>query len=258
MPYRRLPNTDAARMRALKRAYAKGYALPPSELAFSQETYSRLGLFINSFELALSEYRTAYKRQAESSGEYQRIARKAKLYVSHFIQVLNMAILREELKENVRKDYGIPINQSSVPSLANDADVVEWGQRIIDGEFARTSQGRTPMQNPSAAVLRVHYEKFIDAYQRQRILQQNTSRTLNTLSELRPQADAIILDLWNEVESFFSALDINQARENAKEYGVTYVYRKNELKDPNDTSSLFSPETLQVAHEFQLKAQRKH
>lgn len=257
MPYRRLPNTDAARIRAMRSAFAKGQKLGPTELAYSQEIYTHLGLFINSFESALSEYRTAYKRQSESSGEYQQVSRRAKLYVSHFIQVLNMAIMREELKPDVREFFGLPKDRVTVPSLVNDSDVEEWGQRIIDGEFERTSQGRSPIQNPSAAILRVHYEQFLDAYRRQKILQQNTQRTLNTLTELRPEADAIILDIWNEVEAFYSGLDASQAREKAQEYGLQYVYRKNELKELEPGESLFSTETRKVIKEFKMRNSSK-
>jgi len=48
MPYRRLPNTDSARIKALKAAYKKGKELPPFKLAFSQSTFVKVELFINS------------------------------------------------------------------------------------------------------------------------------------------------------------------------------------------------------------------
>jgi len=38
MPYRRLPNTDAARVRALKTALDKGKEVPPHKLAYSAKT----------------------------------------------------------------------------------------------------------------------------------------------------------------------------------------------------------------------------
>ncbi len=257
MPYRRLPNTDAARIRAMRSAFAKGQKLGPAELAYSQEVYTRLGLFINSFESALSEYRTAYRRQSEGCAEYQQLSRRARLYVSHFIQALNMAIMREELKPEVRECFGLEREQVSVPSLVNDSDVEEWGQRIIDGEFTRTSQGRSPMQNPSVAMLRVHYEQFVDAYRSRRVLQQNTQRTLNALTEMRPEADAIILDVWNQVERFYSHLDPSQAREQAQEYGLTYVFRKNELRELEPGESLFSTEVRKTIREFRLRAGSK-
>ena len=49
MPYRRLPNTDAARIRAMKEALKLGKELPPFKLAYSGGTYVRLQAFLPSF-----------------------------------------------------------------------------------------------------------------------------------------------------------------------------------------------------------------
>lgn len=257
MPYRRLPNTDAARMRALCAAHEMGGRLHPTELAYSQELYTELTLFINSFALAMDEYRTAYDRQSESSAGYQRLTRMAKLYISHFIQVMNMAILRGELKEEVREFYGFARDQGTVPGMTSDEEVELWGKRIIDGEFQRTSRGASPMQNPSVAMLRIHYDQFIDALNRQRILQQNTSRALSALSELRPRADILIKNIWDEVEVHFGELIAPDARERCREYGLVYVYRKNELlgeEGDGQGGGLLSADARRVAQSFRKKS----
>jgi len=46
MPYRRLPNTDSARIRAMKSALEKGKNLHPFKLAYSQATYVKLKTFL--------------------------------------------------------------------------------------------------------------------------------------------------------------------------------------------------------------------
>jgi hypothetical protein len=46
MPYRRLPNTDSARLRAMKIALEKGKELPPYKMAYSSKTVSSLSLSI--------------------------------------------------------------------------------------------------------------------------------------------------------------------------------------------------------------------
>ena len=231
MPYRRLPNTDQARLRAMKAAYVMGRETHPSELAFTQSTYTKLELFINSYEQAILQYREAYKRQAESSAAYQPIVQKARLYVSHFIQVINMAILRGELKPNIRTYYQLPVDESKLPALIAEQELIEWGQRIIDGVFQRTSEGKPPIMNPTIALVKVHYEKFVDTYKSHRVLQQNTARTHEELGMLRKTADQIICSIWNEVEAHFAALPAPQMREQARSYGVVYVFRKNELEN---------------------------
>lgn len=228
MPYRRLPNTDLARLRAMKTAYQMGREIHPTALAFTQSTYTKLELFINSFETAVQQYREAYNRQAESSAIYIPIAQKARLYVSHFIQVVNMAVLRGELKPNVRTYYQLPVDEGKLPPLASDQEVIDWGQKIIQGEFQRTSEGRPPIMNPTIALVKVHYEKFVDLYTRHRVLQQNTVRTRSELDALRETADQIILAIWDEVEEHFKGLTPEESRAKASQYGIIYVFRKSE------------------------------
>lgn len=230
MPYRRLPNTDSARIRALKAAYEKGKSIPPFQLAYSQSTFTRVELFINSFEKAMAHYKVAYTHQVERGKDFQQIMKKAKIYLSHFIQVLNMTISRGELPASIKQIYGMDLDENRIPSLNTEKDLIDWGKQIIDGEMTRMRKGQTPITNPTIAVVKVRYEQFLDAYNHQKILQQNTQRTLKELNTLRAKADEIILNIWNEVEASYSDLPDDERREKAMEYGLNYVYRKNEIK----------------------------
>lgn len=230
MPYRRLPNTDSARIRALKAAYDKGKSIPPFQLAYSQSTFAKVELFINSFEKAMAHYKAAYNHQVERGKDYLQLMKKAKLYLSHFIQVLNMTISRGELQPSVREIYGMDLDENRIPSLNTEKDLIEWGKKIIDGEMARMRKNQAPITNPTIAVVKVRYEQFIEAYNYQKILQQNTQRTLKELNTLRTRADEIILSIWNEVEESYAELPDDERREKATEYGLAYVYRKNEIK----------------------------
>ena len=69
MPYRRLPNTDLARLRALRTAYAIGKELPPFKLAYSQSTLQKIQSFLPSFEKTLLECKHAYAKQIEKHYE---------------------------------------------------------------------------------------------------------------------------------------------------------------------------------------------
>lgn len=217
-------------MRALKSAAKKGRDLPPFKMAFSQSTFAKVELFINGYEKAMANHKAAYGKQVERNKSYQAAAKKARLYLSHFIQVLNMAISRGELPEKVRSLYGMDIDEKKLPNLHSDKDLLEWGKKIIQGESDRTSKGQPPITNPTIAVVKVRYENFVDAYNHQRILQQNTQRSQAELEELRKEANQIILNIWNEVEDTYKDMPDHERRENAQEYGVVYVYRKNELK----------------------------
>lgn len=233
MPYRRLPNTDVARLRALKIAFIKGKELPPFKLAFTQPTLQRILSFLPQYEKTIKEYKEAYAIQVKKNNDYQEDLKKAKLYISHFIQVMNMAVQRSELKPSVREYYGIHVNNKRIPRLSSEKDILTWGEKIIQGEQKRTMKGQALITNPTIAVVKVRYEKFVEAYHFQKQLQKNVQRALDRLSELRDEGDDIISTLWNEVEEHFGHLPEDKKRHHANIYGVMYVFRKNEIKQLN-------------------------
>jgi hypothetical protein len=230
MPYRRLPNTDLARLRALRIAFEKGKELPPFSLAYSQSTLQKIQQFLPLFEKNIMETRQAYHIQAEKSKDFVKVLRKAKLYISHFIQVVNMAIIRGDLPSAERNFFGLSSDQKKVPLFNTEAELIQWGEKLIAGENLRISKGHSPITNPTMALVKVWYEKYVEFFKYQKILQKNSARSQEKLTALRKQADEIILVLWNEVEHFYSSLAEDIKRENAKLYGLVYVLRKNEKK----------------------------
>ncbi len=231
MPYRRLPNTDKARLKALNIALSKGKDLPPFKLAFSQKINQKIQNFLSCYENAMSFYQHAYSVQTKMNCEYVSSLKKARMYISHFIQVLNMAINRGEIQSSARKYFGLVKYESRIPPLNTEVDVIKWGELLINGEAKRLLDGNSPVTNPTIAIVKVRYEKFLEKYHYQKTLQKNTSRAWEKLSDLRKEADKIILQLWNEVEESFKDLPDELKREKAKEYGLVYVYRKNELSN---------------------------
>jgi len=230
MPYRRLPNTDVARLKALELADKKGTELPPFKLAYSQKHFNRVKLFLPKFKKAMLQFRLSYSNQVGKNKDYISDLKKAKIYISHFIQVLNMAIARGELPAAIRIYYGIAENNKRIPTLNAEEDVINWGKQIIEGESQRINKGMSPITNPTIALVKVKYEKFMESYRYQKTLQKTNVRSQNELAELRKEADDIIVNVWNEVEETFKNEPDEKRRSNCEEYGVVYVFRKNELK----------------------------
>lgn len=230
MPYRRLPNTDVARLRALKLAYIKGKELPPFKLAYSTSTYSKILAFLPQFEHALIVHKSAFNNQVNKSKDYITNLKKAKLYISHFIQVINMAIARGDLQPSILNFFGLQDYENKVPQLNTEADVLTWGEKLINGETERMRKGMAPITNPTIALVKVRFENFKEAYNFQKTLQKNNNRTLQDLAKMRDDADVLIARLWDEVEASFRELSDEERREKAREYGIIYVYRKNEIR----------------------------
>jgi len=228
MPYRRLPNTDNARLKAMKKAQEKGKEIPPFKLAFSQSSLQKVISFLPTFEKTMMHQKGSFNRQIDKNKDYHNQLKKARLYISHFVQVVNMAIQRGEQPSSVREFYNLSGYGKKLPPLNTEEDVLKWGKNIIEGETERVRKGLSPITNPTIAVVKVRYEKFLESYRNQKKLQESTNRALHELKCLRPKADDIILNIWNEVEDSFKDLPDNLKREKASEYGLIYIYRKNE------------------------------
>lgn len=235
MPYRRLPNTDLARLRALKRIIEVSMMTPAHEQAFSAINLNKIRNFLPTFEPTVSQHKMALKNQATKSKRYISLTKKARLYVSHFVQVLNFAIARGELKPEVRKFYQIEIDDKNLPPLTLEADLVTWGKYVIDGEQERLRNGAgSAIYSPSIAAVRAHYDAFVEAHRHQKMLQNVTQRASEKVAEMRATADDLILKVWNEIEEKFASLPEEQGRAKCEYNGVVYFYRPRERKNLNN------------------------
>ena len=235
MPYRRLPNTDAARIRALKAALKKGQYLEIDTIAYPFALKQKIEFFLPKFEVAITNSKLAKEKQFDNSQKFSEYTKKARLYISHFIQVLNLAVLRDEIKVAHKELYGLPAS-NTVPDLLSEASLVEWGKKIIEGEQQRTAQGGIPIYNPTIARVKVHYDIFLDSYERQKNLQALTNRSLEELASMRGRADELILDIWNQVETKYQDVTPNEVRlDKCRDYGLIYYYRSSEkVKEENE------------------------
>ena len=122
------------------------------------------------------------------------------------------------------------------PLRASDAVQRRSAHGIIEGEQRRTGQGGIPIYNPTIARVKVHYDIFLDSYERQKNYQALTNRSLDELSSMRERADELILDIWNQVEAKYQDVTPNEDRlDKCRDYGLIYYYRSSEkVKEENE------------------------
>ena len=231
MLYRRLPNTDSARLKALRIALDKGKNLPPFKLAYSQSSLQRVRALLPGYENALAEHKNSYHLQLEKSKDFNKSMKKVRLYISHFIQVINMAIIRGELPQNTRNYFQLGKDEKKLPVLSSEEDIVNWSQKLISGEQDRKMNGLSPITNPTIAVVNVQFDKFSEARMNHHNLKKRYLRAQENLNAQRNEADLIIQKFWNEIEDKFKDLPENLKREKASDYGIIYVFRKNEISN---------------------------
>lgn len=231
MPYRRLPNTDAARIRALKAAFKKGDALDDiTTMAFSPALRQKIEFFLPKFEMAIMSSKAARSKQVENSAKFVDCTKKARLYISHFIQVLNFSISRGELKSQARTFYGLEEEDTKLPSLLTEQELLVWGEKLIAGEQDRiNNRCGSPIYSPSIALVKVNFENFKQSYSFQKQLQNNSSRYSTEVAQFRDEADTLILSVWNEVENKYANVkDEEERRYMCEDYGLIYVFRRGE------------------------------
>lgn len=230
MPYRRLPNTDMARLHALQYALQKAQGADFNEMVLPYKVQSEAQRFLVQFENAVMQSKDNYTSTVNANKKYRHIVQNARMYISHFIQVLNLAVIRGEIKKEQKVLYGLDPHAHVVPDLSSDDYLMEWGQKIIEGEQKRMAQGGFPIYNPAINKVKVYYDIFCDHYKQHEFHIQNTNRVQGDLTALRTEADAIILNIWNLIEDYYKDSLPFAKMQKCMEYGIIYYYRKGEKK----------------------------
>lgn len=228
MPYRRLPKTDAARLKALKVVLENDDAYTSNNHVIDWKILNRVQPAYDHLSTMNPQYLFCLSEQMEKTSNVSRLKKNAELFLRHFVMVLYMSIERGEIKSNVLSLYGLSEDESILKQLKSVDSLAEMGARIIAGEKERIKNGGLPIYNPSIAKVEVHYDIFYEAYQDKLLAQQRTEAALQEMVKFRKEADDIILEMWNQVEKVFESLPPEQRYVECRKYGVVYYYRKNE------------------------------
>ncbi len=228
MPYRRLPNTDQARLAALRTAVQRASEADFTEQVLKYKTLSEAQRFLMQFENMVMQYHDNFQSRVAANKKYRHVVQNARMYISHFIQVLNMSVIRGEIKREQKELYGLDPNNHIVPDLSSEEDLLVWGENIINGEQKRTQMGGFPIYNPAINKVKVHYDIFKEHQINHTMHKKTTTRVAGDIEEMRKQADALILEIWNQVDDYYKDLLPYDRLCHCKNYGLIYYYRPTE------------------------------
>lgn len=232
MPYRRLPTTDKARLRALEQALKKVGEISVRKIPFSKHSIEELQSVKSQFENASKHYELNIKQQSDNAKHYKTVMETARMYLGHFIQVLLFASDRGEINGGI-KFYGqLQTLEGKIPSLNTEQEILEWGKVIVNGEQNRVRQGGSAIYSPSIALVKFKLEEFNDAAMFQQNLKRNTLRSFEKMQTLRKTTNDFIAQLWTEIETHIEmeVISPEQKRQLAEEFGIVYVLRRKERK----------------------------
>lgn len=228
MPYRRLPNTDASRLRALKTLLESNDIYTVRNRFIDWKTLNRAQPAYDKLLTASEQYRLCYAAQLRNTGKGDKLQRNATMYVSHFLQVLMMSVERGEIKKSSLKLYGLEEDCNALPNIKNVSGLLEWGRLAVEGEKARIKKGGRPIYNPTIGMVSTHLDIFRENNEQQKRLQDRTAQALENLKKIRPEVDGVLLELWNQIEAKFKNEPPEVRFTECRKYGVVYYYRRKE------------------------------
>lgn len=228
MPYRRFPATDAARIRALKTILDNDDVYTVKNRVVDWKTLSRAKTVYDNFSRALDSLHLSRRCEVKADSKYKELFQRARMFVSHFIQVLHMAMQRGEIRVSAQSLYGMQEDDFSVPEMLTERQLIEWGERVINGERERLKTGGVPIYNPNIAKVAVHYDLFREAWQRRHSLMERSDGCRDKVAALRGEVDSVLQDLWNGIEQHFADLPPEQRYDACRKCGVIYYYRRGE------------------------------
>lgn len=229
MPYRRLPKTDQARIKTLEKAIEMerwDIAQIPIPFKLLNEAKTRLPLF----KSLVQQYNFTFEQQVEDNKKFQIFVRNARMYISHFIQVLNFTVIRGEIKKENKLFYRLEMDDHTVPDLSTETSLLILGKNIIEGEEERVRQGGIPLQFPNIAKVKVHYHIFKECKVNQHIRKGSTSRNWHNVVNMREKIDEIIKEIWDIVEAKYADMLPYERNMACKKCGVIYYYRRREAR----------------------------
>lgn len=234
-----LPNSNSSRYTAIEVAKRKAAHLAPDEdKPLTPATESRLNSVGAQYLSVYEELTISLAKQAKATEAAVNSRNIVKTYISHFIQVFNFGIERNKYPLQDRSFYGLSMSGGSVPYLNSEADIVQWGNNIINGDAERIAAGGAPMSNPSVSEIKVVFEEMIQLIQTQSSLKNAYDKAQENVNGLNEAVDKLILRIWNEINTFYDDHESSSRRRKAREWGVVFV--------STDTSNLINGTILQL------------
>ena len=228
MSIKKLPETDEERIDALRAALEQEESNEAWDKILSIMEVQELRLFISSYEGANFILNQAIIDRNKAVNQYNELSKNAQLYISHFIQVLFLTVIRNEIRAESLPLYGFQENNPVIPDLSTEEDIMNWGEKLMRGETERTYHGGIPLYNPAIAKVKVHYELFKESIYSLAIYEKNLVRLQNNMKDIRQKADELIWDIWTKVEERYSGTAPDEQNLRFKAYKIQFLYKKGE------------------------------
>ncbi|MBL0310869.1 MAG: hypothetical protein IPP77_14730 [Bacteroidetes bacterium] len=216
------PSSNTERITAIRSAWNTNNQ-PVFADVLTPATQARLNLVKPDYENKLRAF-SAYKAaQATHVAEKEKAKNALAIYVSHFIQSLNLSIARGEKPAAVRAIYSLEVSSEKVPSLLQESEIIYWARNLITGEAARIAAGGVPMSNPSIGDVQLRQTTYLNLVTSTLIDKSNLKKARNEIKKVTVEVNRVIRKVWNEVETYYGERARPSMRRYARRWGVVYA-----------------------------------
>ena len=221
MASRFIPNSYPTLFEYISKMDQKMAGVAPADRPFSVSSWTRYQDNRTIFLNELQEYQNSTSVQKLATDTA--IASWTKLYkhVSHYFQVLNLAIERGVFPASVRSFYGLADGKN--PTLNTDADLTSWSAKIKTGDAARVAAGGTPMFMPSAAEVETTRTGFNTDQQAQADAKLSNIKEQADVAKVFENMVKAIMDLYAQLEFAYRDESIGYIHNVIREYGMQFI-----------------------------------
>jgi cell division protein ZapA (FtsZ GTPase activity inhibitor) len=229
MPLKKLPETDEERLEILQAIMNQDEMSDLENKIIPIADVQDMRTFLISYEGALFILNQSIEDEKNAQLKYNELFLNAQLYISHFLQVLFLTVIRKEIKAELLSLYGFENGDTLVlPDLSTEEAVLKWGENLIKGESERIYRGGIPLYNPAIAKVKVHFELFKDEIQSLSIYKKNSERWKDKLEIIREKATDLIWNIWKRVEEKYGKSSIGEQTAKYRAYKIQYGFYRGE------------------------------
>jgi hypothetical protein len=237
MPTRRLPRSNNARHSALRILRDRKDATPAAEVPLLPALQTELDAFEPSYASLMQRVNQTRSAQSTQTALTTPLRNAARMWVSHGYQALINATLRGQFPVTVLNLYGLPNNAKGAPDMGSEQAIIDAFNAYEAGETARTASGAAPINFPAMTDINDRVDAFRSANLQQAAFKDALDNAQEDIAAVNPDADRLILRLWNSIEAAFDKGDKASMRRRAREWGVLYVPAAGETPTPEDYSA---------------------
>jgi hypothetical protein len=220
---RKLPQSNPSRLTALRVAHTKANANAVNAAVLRSPTFARLLAIYPLFKAGMDAILAFEIVMQQSTVDKNTAQSDCKIYTSHFLQTVMMAVERKEMNATVLAGYGLAVSNPKVPALVSEQDIVSAAENTVTGENARVALGGTPLPMPTLAQVQLRLTGFSNALTNQSDNDDHLDSLQEAVENMIEEADGVIRKIWDEIETVYNEETIESKRENARQWGVVYI-----------------------------------